>query len=159
MLGIDLDEHLIQRSQDSNENGDIVFEVADVMKESDRKSVIAPWLSNHGVHEFDLVTCFSITMWIHLHHGDEGLKDFLKYLTSFARFVIIEPQPWKCYRTAKRRMKKLDCDTFEKFAMLKWRNNVEQNVCDYLSEDCNMRLIKTFGCTDWDRKVCLFAKR
>ena len=34
---------------------------------------------------FELITVFSVTMWVHLNHGDEGLKNFLWFLADRAR--------------------------------------------------------------------------
>ena len=45
---------------------------------------------------------FSVTMWIHLHHGDEGLERFLRLVSEVGEFILLEPQPWKCYQTAAR---------------------------------------------------------
>ena len=47
---------------------------------------------------FDLVMCFSVTMWIHLNRGDEGLEEFVKFCCGASRNVLVEPQPWKCYQ-------------------------------------------------------------
>jgi hypothetical protein len=37
-------------------------------------------------------------MWIHLNHGDDGLWAFLEQVSSMTDHLIVEPQPWKCYR-------------------------------------------------------------
>jgi len=43
---------------------------------------------------FHLTTIFSTTMWIHVHAGDDGLRDFLVRACSWTkRFILIEPQP------------------------------------------------------------------
>ena len=43
---------------------------------------------------FHLTTIFSTTMWIHVHSGDDGLRDFLVRACSWTkRFILIEPQP------------------------------------------------------------------
>jgi hypothetical protein len=41
-------------------------------------------------------------MWIHLNHGDEGLTKFLEVVASYSKYILLEPQPWKCYQTAAR---------------------------------------------------------
>jgi hypothetical protein len=104
----------------------------------------------------DLVCCFSVTLWIHLNNGDQGLKDFLKYVAKKSKLLLLEPQPWKCYKTAVRRMKKLDCKPFEHFKELEWRENVDSEICKFLQEECGMTLCEKFGQTDWERMVCLF---
>ncbi len=43
---------------------------------------------------FHLTTIFSTTMWIHLHSGDEGLRQFLERACSWTKkFLLVEPQP------------------------------------------------------------------
>jgi hypothetical protein len=44
----------------------------------------------------------SVTMWIHLNHGDDGLSRFLEVVASYTHYLLLEPQPWKCYQTAAR---------------------------------------------------------
>jgi Bicoid-interacting protein 3 (Bin3) len=48
------------------------------------------------VARFDLVIGLSLTMWIHLRQGDDGLFDFLSSVASLTDRLVIEPQPWKC---------------------------------------------------------------
>uniref|UniRef100_A0A8D8QSC4 RNA methyltransferase n=1 Tax=Cacopsylla melanoneura TaxID=428564 RepID=A0A8D8QSC4_9HEMI len=56
--------------------------------------------------KFDIVFCFSVTMWIHLNHGDQGLLDFLEKISSLGKYLVLENQLWKCYRNAQRRIVK-----------------------------------------------------
>ncbi len=56
--------------------------------------------------EYDTIIAFSITKWIHLNFGDQGLKRFFQriYRTLFpGGRLLLEPQPWSSYRL-KRRM-------------------------------------------------------
>ena len=50
------------------------------------------------------VVSFSVTKWIHLFHGDEGVKGVFakiyKLLAPGGRLVL-EPQPWKSYHKRK----------------------------------------------------------
>ena len=53
----------------------------------------------------DTVMCLSVTKWVHLHTGDEGLAAlFRKVFDVLAPggYFILEPQPWKSYRQAVR---------------------------------------------------------
>ena len=100
---------------------------------------------------------FSVTLWIHLHHGDDGLKDFLKYICKNTEYLLIEPQPFKCYKTAVRRMKRANCHGFPQFEKLMWRKNVDQEIISFIVQDCDMTLVKVLGETEWDRKVCFFT--
>jgi 7SK snRNA methylphosphate capping enzyme len=58
------------------------------------------------IAEYDTIIAFSVTKWIHLNFGDQGLKRFFKriYRTLLpGGRLILEPQPWSSYRL-KRRM-------------------------------------------------------
>jgi hypothetical protein len=46
--------------------------------------------TEHGKDKLDLLMLFSVTMWIHIHHGDEGLRDILLRLISFAGERLLE---------------------------------------------------------------------
>ncbi|KAF8801089.1 Bin3-domain-containing protein [Phlegmacium glaucopus] len=69
---------------------------------------------------YDVVIAFSISKWIHLNSGDEGLKQFFhrvySVLTSGGTFVL-EPQSWDSYAKARRMDQKLR----ENFKTLKLR--------------------------------------
>ncbi|KAH7470853.1 hypothetical protein PRIC1_003323 [Phytophthora ramorum] len=58
----------------------------------------------HAGKNYDFITCFSVTKWIHLFHGDEGIKKvFAKIYELLAPGgrLIFEPQPWKSYHKRK----------------------------------------------------------
>ena len=157
ILGVDLDPQLITRAQDSNKYpANIQFKTLDIMDKDMRESVLKEYLSGLGASSFHLVTCFSITMWVHLHNGDTGLKDFLSYLSGNCTHFLLEPQPWKCYRNAMRRMRKLGEAEFPLFKTLTWTERVDDDIADYLQSQCNMKLVQTFGKTEWSRKLLLF---
>ena len=53
---------------------------------------------------YDTVLCCSVTKWIHLFHGDEGIKALFRLvhaaLLPGGKFIL-EPQPWKSYHKRK----------------------------------------------------------
>ena len=160
VLGIDIDEKLIERARNINDApDDITFEVVNIASNQERVAAISSWLSLHGATQFNLITAFSVTMWIHLHNGDNGLQDVLMYLSEQSFNIIVEPQPWKCYKNAVRRMKRGECDGFEHYDSLEWRSDVDELICAFLQNACKMKLIETFGTTEWDRRICLFSKQ
>ena len=159
LLGVELDPVLIERCIESNRyTQHIQFLQADIMKTEDRCRVVNGYLENHKIKKFDLVCCFSLTMWIHLNHGDKGLRDFLDYISSIGRFLLIEPQPWKCYRSAVRRMKRSKCEPFRYFSELTWRETIDRQIMDFLEQNCGMKLCDSFGQTQWGRSISLFQK-
>ncbi|MES1914481.1 MAG: hypothetical protein MHM6MM_006545 [Cercozoa sp. M6MM] len=63
-------------------------------------------LSNGTQERFHCVFGFGLTMWIHVNKGTRGLLRFLRILTQVTDAVVLEPQPWKCYKSARKRHKK-----------------------------------------------------
>ncbi|KZS97210.1 Bin3-domain-containing protein [Sistotremastrum niveocremeum HHB9708] len=54
---------------------------------------------------YDIVLAFSITKWIHLHGGDEGLLAFFRRVHNVLRRdgkFVLEPQPWEGYTKARK---------------------------------------------------------
>lgn len=160
ILAIDIDATLIQRSAESNRHVDNIFyRAADIQSDRGRQEVIGGFLRDYGASRFPLIFVNSVTMWIHLNGGDDGLKDFLRYISAIAEYMVIEPQDWKCYKTAVRRMKKLGCQPFQQFSNLEWRESVDQEILKYLqSAACGLKFVKRFGQTEmWNRSLYLFT--
>ncbi|KAK2141131.1 hypothetical protein LSH36_1156g00060 [Paralvinella palmiformis] len=127
----------------------------DILNNDDRHSVIGHFLEEHNRSAFDLVTCFSVTLWIHINHGDEVFRNFLKILSDASDYLMLEPQPWKCYKSAVRRMTKLGCEEFQYFKTLQWNRNIVDNIIEHLTSECGMKMMNVFGTTTWDRKIFL----
>ena len=70
----------------------------------------------------------SITMWIHLNNGDEGLDRFLEKLSLLANNLIIEPHPWKCYLSMRKRNKKNKVTLPYSLEPLRIRNDVVTHI-------------------------------
>lgn len=61
-------------------------------------------IHNHLGNMYDTITCLSVTKWIHLYHGDAGLKQFFAMVYEKLMpngIFILEPQPWKSYHHRK----------------------------------------------------------
>ncbi len=164
--GVDVDEVLILRAKEQQQQqegeakggGDgVSFSHGDIMEESvvdELKKIVG----DRGKDCFDLAFCFSVSMWIHLNHGDAGLRAFFSRLASLSRFVLLEPQPWKCYQTAARRMRKLGEPEFEHLRTMEHRGeNLEPFIVSLLVE-CGFKVIEEFGKTNWKRKVMLLRR-
>ncbi|KDQ10313.1 hypothetical protein BOTBODRAFT_36413 [Botryobasidium botryosum FD-172 SS1] len=73
----------------------------------------ADWVKT-GVRDdaegYDVVLALSITKWIHLHGGDEGLLSFFRRIHTVlikGGLLVLEPQGWEGYAKAKRMDPKL----------------------------------------------------
>ncbi len=158
ILGCDIDKVLIQRATEANpypEN--ITFQEVDIMDLTNSSKLFVDFLATHqSAGLFDLTTCFSITMWIHLHHGDQGLMTFLHEIAKRTRYLLIEPQPWKCYKSAVRRMKKLKLP-IEWLSLndLGINKDVVEKIETYLVTECNMEIVQRLGETEWERQLLL----
>lgn len=156
ILGVDIDAALIDRAQQHNKHpGRVTYKCLDIMAD-DAMDVIRDHLHSLGVDRFDASFCMSLTMWIHLNHGDAGLVAFLRRVHEVSRLLIVEPQPWKCYQTAKRRMKRADRAGFDKFGELKMRSTVEVDIHQYLTVECNRECFYKSVSTKWDRKIGIY---
>ena len=154
MLGLDIDPTLIERAQEMNKYKDnILFKSVDFMSEC-REQILQEFLLNCDV-VFDVIFCFSTTMWIHLNHGDGGLKKFLTDIAGKCKMLVIEPQPWKCYKSAVKRLKRCQ-QTFPWFSKIKIRENVDKFVENFLTDVCQLKKVYESDETKWGRKVFYF---
>lgn len=158
ILGVDIDPTLIERACDKNSLENITFKCLDIMSEnSNSQNALIQFLEGENCNRFDIVFCFSITMWIHLNHGDDGLKRFLKKVSDLSNFLVIEPQPWKCYKTAVKRFK-LGKSEFSKFKELQIREKVEEEIEAFILQHCGLEKVKESDRTDWGRKLIFFKR-
>lgn len=66
--------------------------------------VAQDWMDGTVAAQYDLILCFSLTKWIHLHHGDEGLVRFFVRIMQSLRpggIVAMEMQSWRSYSQAR----------------------------------------------------------
>ncbi|XP_027011364.1 pre-miRNA 5'-monophosphate methyltransferase [Tachysurus fulvidraco] len=159
ILGFDLDQNLILRAQNSNPfPQNIQFIPLDITSE-DSHTKLASYLEKFGLSRFHLCCCFSVTMWVHLNHGDAALLAFLSRIASVCECLLLEAQPWKCYRSAARRLRKLGRSDFDHFKTLEIRGDMAAHAKEHLEKQCGMELVQSFGSTLWDRSLLLFKRR
>ncbi|XP_032060648.1 RNA 5'-monophosphate methyltransferase-like [Aythya fuligula] len=157
LLCCDIDAALIERARQSSPfPASISFANLDIMDSASREPFLSSYLGRFGRSTFDIGFCMSVTMWIHLHHGDSGLREFLAFLSSLCEYLLIEPQPWKCYRAAARRLRKLGRNDFDHFRSLAINGDMAERITQILTKDCAMELVCCFGSTSWDRSLLLF---
>lgn len=158
LLGLDLDETLIQRAQEANPlPSSISFIPMDIIVDDGRR--LESYLDRRGCSRFHLCLCLAVTMWVHLNHGDSGLLRMLSRLASLSQHLLLEAQPWKCYRSAARRLRRLGRPDFDHFKTLKICGDVAERAREHLESRCGMELVRSFGSTSWDRKLLLFKRR
>ena len=95
MLGIDLDEELIERAK-KLKKGDwgsrLSFLSVDIMDGGLQVPELEKYLQENLLTKFSFTFLFSVTMWIHLNHGDNGLISLLKKMTDVTNgSILIEP--------------------------------------------------------------------
>jgi hypothetical protein len=62
---------------------------------------------------------FSVTMWMHLHLGDERFVETIRSLAAITRcLLIVEPQEFRSYKTAAKRQRHYGGAPFPLFAGL-----------------------------------------
>lgn len=157
ILGIDIDSTLIKRANEQNKHRESVMYLCyDFMDQS--KDVFKGFLHKQNKLCFDAVFCLSITMWIHLNHGDDGLKQFLDRIHSLSQLLVIEPQPWRCYQRAARRMKRAANTTFPLLATLEIKRTVEYEIKRHLKDTCNLENVFESVPTKWNRRICIYKR-
>ncbi|KAF5300302.1 hypothetical protein FQA39_LY11159 [Lamprigera yunnana] len=154
ILGIDIDPVLIKRATEKA-NSNVVFKCVDFMDTNNRNKVISDFLTSNRAIKFSACFCFSITMWIHLNNGDTGLNLFLNEICINTKILVIEPQPWKCYKAALKRMK-ISPDKFLEYKNLKIRNCVEKEIENILLRIEGILKITETNETRWGRKIIIF---
>lgn len=185
-LGLDIDGVLIQRANDKYEDTapddqkhvgvDASFEVCNLCDETMHLSRYRSFLDTSSRKRFDLTTLFSTTMWIHIHAGDEGLRNFLQRTCDNTDMILVEPQPSKCYRQANTRLRRMNQPELDSVTSqsLRMRNNIENEVeriiteCGFqrVSNTCSPEeseasesgVIKETKRTAWQRQLQLYAK-
>jgi hypothetical protein len=165
MMGVDLDPQLVQRANETIANepeSDVQFHALNVVTQvEERDQLWNRYLESQEPERkrFDIAFCFSTTMWIHLNHGDAGLESLLACLATWADNVVIEPQPWKCYRNAARRLRRANRPPFPLFDSLVHRSNVHDHIDDIFRNRLGMELHTHLGHSEWQRPVLWYRHK
>ncbi|OAQ23116.1 Bin3-domain-containing protein [Linnemannia elongata AG-77] len=137
----------------------IELQVSDWVTESDEIQDIEQGQGQKGQDKWDVILGFSLTKWIHLHHGDEGLKKFFhkvyRNLTPGGVFLV-EPQDYATY--VKR--SKITPEMKKTYDGIKFRPEEFQ---DYLVKEVGFRESQHLGQSDghaknFNRDIFLFRK-
>ncbi|XP_031842085.1 putative RNA methyltransferase CG11342 isoform X2 [Nomia melanderi] len=158
LLGMDLDPILIERAQERNPRPDrIIFECLDFLA-VDSNRTLEEHLRRFEKSRFDVVFCFSVTMWIHLNHGDKGLVEFLQKACSLTEMIVIEPQLWKCYRNASRRLRRSKGEDFPLLKTLEFTGDPATHIEQILTESCNFRRVAVTADNQWKRRLLIYER-
>lgn len=159
LIGVDLDPILIERARERNPRPDrVTFECLDFLSE-DCGETLRRYLAQVHKTRFDVVFCFSVTMWIHLNHGDDGLELFLQKACELAEMIVIEPQPWKCYRNASRRLRRAKSEDFPLLKELKYTGDPTKHIEDILTRRCDFQKVAVTTSNDWGRMLLIYERK
>jgi SAM-dependent methyltransferase len=119
-LGVDLDAALIQRCNRHAQTCDnLMFLPLDAAQPEFSRLVSTQFLSALGIARFDVTFLFSVTMWMHLHLGDDSFIQTIRRLADLTRcLLIVEPQEFRSYKTAAKRQRHYGGEPFPLFAAL-----------------------------------------
>jgi SAM-dependent methyltransferase len=153
--GIDIDSELIGLAVNKWKDSDTIkgrFLAGNICTQLD---LLVPDMS------VDLVSLLSTTMWVHVHVGDEGLKSLLETVClKSRRFVILEPQPSKCYRNAVIRLRRMGLPELNvSNDVLQWRPKIEDAIEETLNRCSFYRVIESKERTAWNRSIYLYERR
>ncbi|XP_011171149.1 probable RNA methyltransferase CG11342 [Solenopsis invicta] len=159
LIGVDLDPILIEKARERNPRPDrVTFECLDFLSE-DCGETLRRYLAQFNKTRFNVVFCFSITMWIHLNHGDDGLEEFLRRVCELAEMVVVEPQPWRCYRNASRRLRRAKLEDFPLLKDLKYTGNPMKHIEDILRGLCNFQRVTVTAGNEWGRMLLIYERK
>lgn len=156
VIGVDLDDVLIEKATKKYNSHNAHFLALNVVTQD--LSPLHDLIKEHCPNGISLVTAFSITMWIHVNHGDDGLRNFLTILYNLTSSdILVEPQLWKSYRTAAQRCRRLNLPELPYYQILTMRDT-NREVESYLSSlGCDFLWKRdTKG---WGRALLLFRKK
>lgn len=169
LLGIDIDSSLIdlanKKYTSESSDGSIVFKSLNCMETSEVDSYFKEYFAGSDSAGFSFIAYFSITMWIHLNHNDSGLIRFLtlgaQLLTPLGT-LLVEPQPWKCYKAAVKRSRKLGLAKPLYYDDIQLKD-IDSEVVKILmdskdSESHGMKSYQSLGKEVWGRSLLLFHR-
>lgn len=179
-IGLDLDADLIRRAQIKVEQDTKLllpkiqaeFSVLDVLHEDIVLKETLACTTDCSTASFnynaDFTTMFSTTMWIHIHGGDEGLREVLQKMCTMTRYwILLEPQPSKCYGRAAFRLRRLGLPPLDvSNERLRLRPTIEDAIEDIMKEFHFERVELANGMkservetkTQWNRPLRLYQR-
>lgn len=155
MLGVDIDDVLIQRAQLIREEHDLNFVTLNILENTD---YLTSFLDSKNCSSYFFTSCFSVTMWIHMNAGDIGLTNLLCAMGSISSCILLEPQLWKSYKNAIQRCRRRNLPELPHYRNLKIRNISEYATELYISK-YNMKVSYDTHTAGWERPVVIYCAR
>lgn len=112
------------------------------------------------VTKFGCLFLMSVTMWVHLVSGDDALKSLLVRCAGLTdRWLVLEPQPWSCYRSAQRRLVKSGAPGFPLYHSLAIKGpQLLDFMHNLLTKECGMVKVHETKPTKWGRTTIIYQK-
>lgn len=107
-----------------------------------------PQAGTHADQSYDVISCLSVTKWVHLNRGDEGLKRLFREVYRLLRpggCFLLEPQPWKSYK----KRKNVSETTARNFAAITLRPD---RFSEYLLEEVGFVSMEQLGVPEGGRE-------
>jgi 7SK snRNA methylphosphate capping enzyme len=131
-LGIDLDDVLIKMAEEAYVKAyDVETEPTGLCQFLCSDFMESGYWDTFSLRQgdFDTILLLSITKWLHLNHGDDGLVSFLRNLFNVlpsGGTLVVEPQEWQNYKRAVSK----NAGLRPVFRALKVRPNFETELSD-----------------------------
>lgn len=121
VVGVDIDADLVKRAQQRITDKIKLFESRHTNSTNSAESKTFPYNLTFAVEnvcdasvtesalspaQYQVITAFSVTKWLHMHCGDDGLKQVFKRVFAALKpggVFVMEPQPTKSYKAARRK--------------------------------------------------------
>lgn len=163
VLGVDIDQALVDKASADYGSQFLKFDHADIsaVSRGERTNRIGAYMAEKGINRFDFVCCLSVLMYVHLNHGDEGLRNVLDYICSISEVVLLELQSWKKYRDQSRKMRREGGGTYEFYGGLQWKGAnglLESYIWNYVESRGFSRVCETNQKNEFQRDVVIFAR-
>ncbi|XP_062553208.1 probable RNA methyltransferase CG11342 isoform X2 [Armigeres subalbatus] len=163
VLGVDLDQALVDNATENYGSQFLKFGHADISAVSCGAGTnqIRAYMDEKVINRFDFVCCFSVLMYVHLNHGDDGLRCVLEYICSISEVLLLELQSWKKYRDQVHKLKREGRGTYEFYDGLQWRGgdgSLENLIWNYVISRGFSKVCTTQQKNEFQRDVVVFAR-
>lgn len=156
ITGIDIDKELIGKAKKKLKSPhtnflNVKFETGNYVLSSEADFA-------KEIPQFDVILCLSVTKWIHLNFGDEGIKMMFKRIYCQLKsegVLILEAQPYESYR----RRKKLSEITLKNYNNIKLFPKDFEFYLKTIGFSENYTINKVTSAKGFERPIQVFIKK